>query len=197
MGPRGYVPLASGRTNCEDSSREPVNEIPPTSRKTVREYSAGGVVLRRMRGQWHVAAIEPNVVNADSITRNAIKLRRRPAILALPKGAIDKGESPEQSAIREVLEETGVMVQVIAKLTDIKYFYVRTWGGRERVSKVVNFFLFRYVSGRIGDIQPAMRKEVRRAVWLPLEDANQRLTYPGERQVAQIARKYVRAHPEL
>ena len=110
-----------------------MNEIPPTSRKTVREYSAGGVVLRRMRGQWHVAAIEPNIVNADSVTRNAIKLRRRPAILALPKGAIDKGESPEQSAIREVLEETGVMVQVIAKLTDIKYFYVRTWGGRERV----------------------------------------------------------------
>jgi 8-oxo-dGTP pyrophosphatase MutT (NUDIX family) len=174
-----------------------VNENPPTSRKSVREFSAGGVVLRRMRGQWHVAAIEPNIVNADCVTRNAIKLRRRPAILALPKGAIDNGEVPEQSAIREVLEETGLMVQVITKLTDIKYFYVRSWGGRERVFKVVNFYLFRYVSGRIGDIQPAMRKEVRRAVWLPLEQTPQKLTYPGERQVAQIARKYVRAHPEL
>jgi 8-oxo-dGTP pyrophosphatase MutT (NUDIX family) len=174
-----------------------VSENPPTSRKSVREFSAGGVVLRRMREQWHVAAIEPNIVNADSITRNAVKLRRRPAILALPKGAIDKGESPEQSAIREVLEETGVMVQAITKLTDIKYFYVRSWGGRERVFKVVSFFLFRYVSGRLGDIQPAMRKEVRRAVWLPLEQAAQKLTYPGEKQVAQIARKYVRAHPDL
>ncbi len=117
-----------------------MNENPPTSRKSVREFSAGGVVLRRMRGQWHVAAIEPNIVNADCVTRNAIKLRRRPAILALPKGAIDKGEVAEQSAIREVLEETGLMVQVITKLTDIKYFYVRSWGGRERVFKVVNFY---------------------------------------------------------
>ncbi len=174
-----------------------MSENPPPSKKSVREFSAGGVVLRRMRGQWHIAAIEPNIVNADSITRNAVKLRRRPAILALPKGAIDKGEVAEQSAIREVLEETGLMVQLIAKLTDIKYFYVRSWGGRERVFKVVTFFLFRYASGRLGDIQPPMRKEVRRAVWLPLEQANQKLTYPGERQVAQIARKYVRAHPEL
>jgi 8-oxo-dGTP pyrophosphatase MutT (NUDIX family) len=150
-----------------------------------------------MRGQWHVAAIEPNIVNADSITRNAIQVRRRPSILALPKGAIDKGEKPEQGAIREVLEETGVMVQMITKLTDIKYFYVRSWGGRERVFKVVSFFLFRYASGRLGDIQPAMRKEVRRAVWLPLDQANLKLTYPGERQVAQLARRYVRAHPEL
>jgi len=177
-------------------SREAVNEN-PTSRKSVREFSAGGVVLRRMRGQWHLAAIEPNIVNADSITRNAARLRRRPTIFALPKGAIDKGEKPEQSAIREVLEETGVMVQAIAKLTDIKYFYVRSWGGRERVFKVVSFYLFRYVSGRLGDIQPAMRKEVRRAVWLPLDQAILKLTYPGEREVAQIAKKYVRVHPEL
>ncbi len=174
-----------------------MSEIPPTSRRSVREVSAGGVVLRRMRGQWHVAAIEPNIVNADSVTRSAVKTRRRPAILALPKGAVDKGETPQQSAVREVLEETGVMVQAIDKLTDIKYFYVRSWGGRERVFKSVSFFLFRYASGRLGDIQPAMRKEVRRAVWLPLELASQKLTYPGERQVAQIARKYVRAHPEL
>jgi 8-oxo-dGTP pyrophosphatase MutT (NUDIX family) len=174
-----------------------VTDDPPTTRKSVREFSAGGVVLRRMRGQWHVATIEPNIVNADSITRNALKQRHRPAILALPKGAIDKGEKPEESAVREVLEETGVLVQAITKLTDIKYFYVRSWGGRERVFKVVTFFLFRYVSGRIGEIQPDMRKEVRRAIWLPLDQAHEKLTYPGERQVAQIARKYVRAHPEL
>ena len=174
-----------------------MTENPPTSRKSVREFSAGGVVLRRMRGQWHIAAIEPNIVNADSVTRDALKVRRRPAILALPKGAIDKGESPLQSAIREVLEETGVMVQLIAKLTDIKYFYVRSWGGHERVFKVVSFFLFRYASGRLGEIQPAMRKEVRHALWLPLEQASLKLTYPGERQVAQLARKYLKAHPEL
>ena len=174
-----------------------MTESPQPSRKTVREFSAGGVVVRRMRGQWYVAAIEPNVVNADSVTRTALKQRRRPAILALPKGAIDRGEAPKQSAIREVLEETGVLVQFIVKLGEIKYFYVRSWGGRERVFKVVTFFLFRYMSGRLGDIQPAMRKEVRRALWLPLEEADAKLTYPGERQVLQLAKKYVRSHPEL
>lgn len=175
----------------------PVTDSTQTSRKTVREFSAGGVVVRRMRGQWYIAAIEPNVVNADSITRTALSQRRRPAILALPKGAIDKGETPQRGAIREVLEETGVLVEHIAKLTDIKYFYVRSWGGRERVFKVVTFFLFRYVSGRLGDIQPDMRKEVRRAIWIPLEEAYERLTYPGERQVVQAAKKYIRTHPEL
>jgi 8-oxo-dGTP diphosphatase len=174
-----------------------VTDSPHPSRKTVREFSAGGVVVRRMRGQWYAAAIEPNVVNADSITRSALKQRRRPAILALPKGAINRGEDPKQGAIREVLEETGVLVQFIAKLGDIKYFYVRSWGGRERVFKVVTFYLFRYMSGRLGEIQPAMRKEVRRAVWLPLEEAHEKLTYPGERQVVQLARKYVRTHPEF
>jgi len=166
-------------------------------KKTVREISAGGVVIRRMRGQWHVAAIEPNVVNADSVTRDALKQRRRPAILALPKGAVDKGETPQQSAVREVLEETGVLGECITKLTDIKYFYVRSWGGRERVFKIVTFFLFRYASGRLGDIQPEMRKEVRRAIWIPLDQANEKLTYEGERQVAGIAREYLLSHPDL
>ena len=174
-----------------------MTDSPQSSRKTVREVSAGGVVLRRMRGQWHLAAIEPNIVNADSITRDALRQRRRPAILALPKGAINEGETPVQGAIREVLEETGILVQHIVKLTDIRYFYVRSWGGRERVSKVVTFFLFRYMSGRLGDIQPAMRQEVRRAVWLPLEQAHEKLTYPGEKQVAQLAKKYVRSHVEF
>lgn len=174
-----------------------MTDSPKISKNTVREISAGGVVVRHMRGQWHIAVIEPNIVNADAVTRNAQKLRHRPAILALPKGAIDRGETAERSAIREVLEETGVLVQRVAKLTDIKYFYVRSWGGRERVFKVVTFFLFRYASGRLGDIQPAMRKEVRHAKWIPLEEAHEKLTYPGERQVAQLAKKYIRAHPEL
>ena len=197
LAPAGKTASCLGRAKPAKILLGIVTESPQPSKKTVREFSAGGVVVRRMRGQWHMAAIEPNVVNADSITRNALRQRRRPAILALPKGAIDRGESPKQGAIREVLEETGVLVQPITKLGDIKYFYVRSWGGRERVFKVVTFFLFRYMSGRLGDIQPAMRKEVRRAVWLPLEEAHEKLTYPGERQVVQLARKYIRAHPEL
>ena len=60
---------------------------------------------------------------------------------------------------------------MVAKLADIKYIYVRNWGDRARVSKVVSFFLLMYRSGRLGNISPAMRVEVQNAFWLPLEEA--------------------------
>lgn len=177
----------------------------PTSRKsetkTVREFSAGGVVLKRIRGDWHVAVIEPETRNGDPEDRAEIKpgakLKPKPLVHALPKGAIDKGERPEHTAAREILEETGVRTQRVAKLGDIKYFYVRSWGGRERVFKVVSFFLFRYRSGRLGEISDEMRVEVRRALWLPLNEAPRRLSYKGEREIAKLALEYVKAHPEF
>ncbi len=164
--------------------------------KTVREFSAGGVVLRQLRGEWHVAIIEPNTINADSITRRA---RQRPTgtVFALPKGAVDHGESLEQSARREVLEETGVLAENVSRLGEIRYTYVRSWGGRERVSKRVVFFLFRYSSGRLGNIQPNMQDEVRRAFWMPLHHAPRRLTYKGERDIARLALRYLKECPEF
>src|SRR6202000_52474 len=94
-----------------------------------------------------------------------------PPIVALPKGAIDEGETPDQTAIREVGEETGVVAELIGKLVDIKYVYVRTWGDQERVFKIVSFYLLLYRSGRLGNIAPEMRVEVQKAFWLPLESA--------------------------
>ncbi len=79
----------------------------PSGKKTVYETSAGGVVLRHIRGAWQVAIIEPNIINADTITRRA-KARPEGTVFALPKGGVDEGETPEQSADREVFEETGV-----------------------------------------------------------------------------------------
>jgi len=110
---------------------------------------------------------------------------------------VDKGEKPEETAVREVREETGVEADVVAKLCDTKYIYVRSWGDRQRVFKVVRFFLLRYRSGRIGQITPAMRREVRQAMWLPLDEAAQKLSYRGERDVVKLAQEYVKAHPEL
>jgi 8-oxo-dGTP pyrophosphatase MutT (NUDIX family) len=123
--------------------------------------------------------------------------REKPRVLALPKGAIDKGEKAEEAAEREIREETGLEVDRIHKLSDIKYVYTRSWGGKERVFKVVSFYLFRHRSGRIGDISEDMRIEVRRCLWLPLEQAHKMLTYKGEREVAQLAQQYVRAHRDL
>lgn len=133
-----------------------------------REFSAGGVVVRRLRGEWHVAAIRP----------------RGKEVWALPKGLIDSGESAAETALREVAEEAGVEGRLIGKLGDVRYVY--TWRG-ERVFKVVSFFLVRYSRGRLGDIAPAMRIEVDAARWLPLADAPRLLTYGGEREMAAKA----------
>ena len=165
----------------------------------VREFSAGGVVLRRMSGEWHIAAIEPEKEGAAS-TRPLARTRRktpRKVVFALPKGLVDEGEEPVQTAIREVREETGITASLVTKLTDIRYVYIRSWGDRERVFKIVSFYLLRYQSGRIDDVTPEMRVEVRRALWLPLEEAPIKLAYSGERQVVRKAVEYVNSHPEV
>ncbi len=164
-----------------------------------REFSAGGVVLRKMRGRWFLAVIEPHM----NRPRKNIKLktaRRAPAdavLVALPKGAIDAGETPVQTALREVREETGVRAELITKLADIKYTYVRNWGDHAGVFKIVSFYLLLYRSGRLGNISEAMRIEVQNAFWLPLQDAVATLSYKGEREVAQQALAYLESHPEL
>jgi 8-oxo-dGTP pyrophosphatase MutT (NUDIX family) len=161
----------------------------------VREFSAGGVVLRYQHSTWGVAVIEPRQEAASD--KNAPKKRMVTPVLALPKGLVDQGEKAEQTAIREVREETGIEAMLITKLADIKYFYVRSWGDKQRVFKIVSFFLLLYCSGRIGEISEEMSIEVERALWLPLEDAVQSLAYKGEREVVMKAQEYLRAHPEL
>jgi 8-oxo-dGTP pyrophosphatase MutT (NUDIX family) len=161
----------------------------------VREFSAGGVVLRRMSGAWQIAAIEPE--KEEPPPGGVRRVSSRKLVLALPKGLIDEGETPVETAIREVREETGVAATLVTKLADIKYVYVRTWADRERVFKIVSFFLLQYQSGRIDDIAPAMRIEVRRALWLPLEEALLKLSYSGERQVVRRAEDYLQSHPEV
>jgi 8-oxo-dGTP pyrophosphatase MutT (NUDIX family) len=110
---------------------------------------------------------------------------------------VDKDEKPEQAAIREVREETGIEAILIRKLGDIKYVYVRSWGDGEKVFKVVSFYLLKYSAGEIGNISPAMRQEVSRAEWIPLAEASNLLSYKGERDMAAAALAYIESHPEL
>lgn len=162
----------------------------------VREISAGGVVVRMKDAVWWVAAIE---LPAEGAPPSAKKRAVRPkvkATLCLPKGAVDPGEKALEAALREVHEETGITASPITKLADIKYMYVRTWGDGERVFKIVSFYLLRYESGEIDNISAAMRIEVARALWVPLEEAPKRLAYKGEKQMARQALEYLQTHAE-
>jgi 8-oxo-dGTP pyrophosphatase MutT (NUDIX family) len=155
----------------------------------IREISSGGVVLREIDGSWHVALIEPQKEGLERETG-----RNRHAVLCLPKGLVDAGEKPEETAVREVLEETGIVAQIVTKLIDTKYVYVRTWGDGERVFKIVSFYLMKYVSGEIDDVTPEMRIEVNRALWIPLAEASKQMAYSGERKVLALAQKHVQNH---
>jgi 8-oxo-dGTP pyrophosphatase MutT (NUDIX family) len=156
----------------------------------VREISAGGVVVRHKDGSWWMAAIEPpSALPADPT-------KRAKPVLCLPKGLIDPGEKVLEAALREVREETGITAVPIVKLGDSKYVYVRSWGDGERVFKIVSFYLLRYESGRIDHITDAMRIEVARAKWVPLQDAPKLLAYGGEKQMARKALQYLETHAD-
>jgi 8-oxo-dGTP pyrophosphatase MutT (NUDIX family) len=158
-----------------------------------REISAGGVVVRHSPEGWVMAAIEPQREVATPKTGNK---KSQKVLLALPKGLVDPGEKPEQTAVREVREETGIIATPVTKLGDIKYVYVRSWGDRQRVFKIVSFYLLRYQSGRIDDISLDMRVEVKRALWIALEEAPRKLAYRGERDMARRAQQYLESHQE-
>src|ERR1700694_363055 len=153
----------------------------------LREFSAGALVLRHMHEQWWVAVIEPGTHGEPEDRKD---------IVALPKGTVEPGEKPQQTAVREVLEETGLQVRPVTKLADIRYVYIRKWAGGEKVFKVVSFYLMKYQSGRIGEITEERRHEVRRAYWLPLQEAAAKLSYRGEKLMAQKALEYLQSHPE-
>jgi len=132
-----------------------------------KEVSAGGVVYRR-DGE------EIEIVLASRRTR------RGDLAWGLAKGGIEPGETKEETAIREVREETGLTAEIEDSLGDTKYFYV--WEDA-RIRKTVHFFLMRHTGGDTSDRDDEM-EEVR---WFPLERALKRAAYRGERDVLKRA----------
>jgi 8-oxo-dGTP diphosphatase len=143
-----------------------------------REFSAGVVLVRRMRGAWWLAAVQPQ--------------GKAPGTWALPKGLIDARERAAETAVREGFEETGLTSRLGPKLGDVRYVY--TWEG-ERVFKVVSFFLAHVAGGRIGVLPAGMEVEVAAARWLRLDDAPRLLAHAGEREMADRARETLAADP--
>ncbi len=160
----------------------------------LREISSGGVVVRKAGNGWELAVIEPQREESEASKSSKSDKKRHKQVLALPKGLVDPDEKAEGAALREVREETGISGTTLAKLTDIKYVYVRTWGDGQRVFKIVSFYLLRYDSGTIDAIAPEMRIEVKRALWIPLQEAERRLAYRGEKEVVRLAKEYLEAH---
>ena len=165
---------------------------PSRAKATAREFSSGGIVVRQRRGKWWMAAIEPSGRRGSARKRGrAERDSNGHPVLALPKGIIDPGETPEQTAVREVREETGLTAEVLTKLGDSKYVYVRAWGDGARVFKVVSFYLLRYRSGKLGNLPTETRHEVARTLWIPLDEAPRRLTYKGDRDMATAALEFL------
>lgn len=132
----------------------------------IREYSAGGLVF-------------------DSLGRVAIIARHsRSGHLewCLPKGHIEKGETPQETAVREIHEETGIMGEVVDSIATIDYWFT---GTTHRVHKLVHHFALRYVSGDLSVLGDPDH-EAEDAIWVNFKELNAILSYPNERKVAWL-----------
>lgn len=131
-----------------------------------RTTSAGGVVYRRHEGRWQVV------------------LCGRPSLglWSLPKGTPERSESLEQTALREVREETGLEVELARPLGSITYWFTSVAEG-VRYRKTVHFFLMRPTGGALEGHDPEF-EEVR---WFPMEDALPLMSYKNERHMVRLA----------
>ncbi len=138
--------------------------------RTARATSAGGVVHRSIDGRVQIALVH----------------RRAPVLWALPKGTPDAGETTEETALRETREETGLEVEIEARLQSIRYFFVR---GTTRFHKTVHFFLMRPIGGSL-DAHDAEFDEVR---WMDLSEALAIMNHATERSVVEEAAALIEA----
>ena len=139
------------------------------------QVSSGGVIVR-MDGE------RPSVC---LIARRSEGRRR--LIWGLPKGHVEAGEHPQQTALREVREETGLVGASIRKLGAITYWF-SVKEEQVRFFKTVHFYLLRYLSGRPEDHDD----EVEQAAWFPINQALRRVTYANERAILLKAKRLIR-----
>ena len=176
---RGRGAASSAETTTNQPAGDPPAPKPRRTRsprggperlRTVHETSAGGLVIDGLDGprESQVAAL---IGRID---------RRGRMLWSLPKGHIEMGETAEQTAIREVAEETGIRGSVLAALGRIDYWFVTD--GR-RVHKTVHHYLMRFCGGELCDED----LEVAEVAWVPIRELPSRLAYADERRLAEVA----------
>jgi 8-oxo-dGTP pyrophosphatase MutT (NUDIX family) len=137
---------------------------------TVEETSAGGLVVDRGEGAARAAVIA--------------RLNRAGKVeWCLPKGHLELGETPEQAAVREIEEETGIRGRVVRPLGTIEYRFSAE--GR-RVHKLVHHYLLEALGGTL-TIEGDPDQEAIDVAWVPLQQLGELLTFPNERRIAREA----------
>jgi 8-oxo-dGTP pyrophosphatase MutT (NUDIX family) len=141
----------------------------PRGGRTVRATSCGGIVLRDANGTTEIC-----------LGRRQRTLGRSGTTWTLPKGTPNDGESVDQTALREVAEETGLEVRIVAPVGAIEYFFTQDG---ERIHKTVHYFLMEATGGSL-DAHDHEFDEVR---WMPVDEARRLMTFDTERQIVEEA----------
>nr|WP_281386578.1 NUDIX hydrolase [Jiangella mangrovi] len=143
--------------------------------RTVRETSAGGLVVDHYEHPSSVALIG--------------RIDRRGRLeWVLPKGHVEAGETPEEAAVREVSEETGLQSRVVTAVGDIDYWFV---ADNRRIHKTVHHFLLEATGGSLSTDDV----EVSEVAWVPLDELAGRMRYASERRLARRLRELLPSVP--
>lgn len=159
---RGPAKPTSAKAAAGKPSAKSAGRRPPRMPK-VEETSAGGLVVDRTGSHLRAALI-------------ARHDRRGRLVWSLPKGHLEEGETPEDAAIREVEEETGIRGRVLAPLGVIDFWFIAE---NRRIHKTVHHYLMEASGGELSDEDA----EVVEVAWFPLTDVRERLAYADERRL--------------
>jgi len=162
-GNRGPQPQTQ---NTAQKSAQPKRaEVKRPYAKRVDEVSAGGLVIDT---SGTMGLLIGRYDHKDASGKRVL--------WSLPKGHIEEGETPEQAAIREVAEETGITSSITKSLGVIDFWFM---AGGKRIHKTVHHFIFTEVGGTL----LAQESEVDEVSWFPLSEIVDRLAYPDEKKL--------------
>lgn len=162
----------------------------------IREFSAGGVVFKRVKEQEGKKVKALWLVTKQAALSDSI---HPPDIWRLPKGWLDDAgerapgplasggkkateEELRYAALREVREEGGVEAKIVDKVATIRFFFTSTRG---KILKFVTFYLMQYLR----DLEGGPDFETEEVAWLPFSEARKRLSYSSEKQILDKAKE--------